>query len=231
MSTVLRTLYGFLLSPAATHRFTDVTQRLLEIYGLLTSWNLGQELAQPPMRHFYRKDYRTHLLYLMCLARLGAFRTMWYQWHMDLEKPPEWAVVASAKKILEALADVYAKAVLRWQGATDYADVLLRSVEFNNASGNLEQNRQLEIENITRLGESRSEATPAGDPRQPSPEAYEGEIAEIFSNSDIRDALAGLQELLSRIVASNDNGHEAITRGSTSIQGPGQTSSSNLGRG
>ncbi|RYP79087.1 hypothetical protein DL771_000065 [Monosporascus sp. 5C6A] len=261
MSTVLKTLDGFLLNPAGAHHSTDVTQRLLEIYGLLTRWDLGQELAQPPMRRFYRKDYRTHLLYLMCLVRLGAFRTMWYQWQMDLEEPPEWAVVTSGKskgnhkraagedgvipgkihngklqglgdtEIQEALADVYAKAVLRWRGATNYAEVLLRSVEFNSASHNFEQNRQLEIETIIRLGESRSEAAFADDPRRASPEEYEGEIAKIFSNSDIRDALAGLQELLSRIVASNDSGHGATPRGSPSIQGPEQTSNSNLNRG
>ncbi|RYP65284.1 hypothetical protein DL769_006363 [Monosporascus sp. CRB-8-3] len=260
MSTVLKTLDGFLLNSAGAHRSTDVTQRLLEIYGLLTSWDLGQGLAQPPMRRFYRKDYRTHLLYLMCLVRLGAFRTMWYQWHMDLEKPPDWAVVTSSKsksnrtrtdgedggipckirhgniqelggtEIQEILAGVYAKALLRWRGATNHAEELLRSVEFNNASDNFEQNRQLEIETIIRLGESRSEAAPADDPRRASPEDYEGEIAEIFSDSDIRDALAGLQTLLSRIVASNDSGHEATPRGSTSIQGPGQRNSSSLDR-
>ncbi|RYP09542.1 hypothetical protein DL764_001227 [Monosporascus ibericus] len=257
MSTVLKTLDGFLLNPAGAHHSMDVTQRLLEIYGLLTSWDFGQDLAQPPMRHFYRKGYRTHLLYLMCLVRLGAFRTMWYQWHMDLQKPPEWAVVTPGKskdnhkradgedgvilgeihnakskelggtEIREALADVYAKAVLRWRGATNYAEVLLRSVEFNSASENFERNCQFEIETIVRLGESRSEAALADDPRRASPEEHEGEIADIFSNSDIRDALVGLQELLSRIVASNDNGHEANRRGSTSTQGPDQTSSSN----
>ncbi|KAI2469197.1 hypothetical protein F4781DRAFT_394943 [Annulohypoxylon bovei var. microspora] len=61
----------------------DRTHHLLAIYGLLTGRLLGEDLSQPSFRDGIYKCTRMQFTeYVTFLARLGAFRTMWYIWHM-----------------------------------------------------------------------------------------------------------------------------------------------------
>lgn len=80
LKSLLKHLGGFELDSASSSGSTDVSRQLLEIYSLLTGWNLGQELGFPFMRAFCLHDYDMSVDYFACLARLGAFRTMWYEW-------------------------------------------------------------------------------------------------------------------------------------------------------
>ena len=97
----------------------DPTRQLLDIYSLLTGWNFGNETAQPSMHLYYREYRLTLLLYFQCLARLGAFRTMWYEWHDCLDNAEGLAAMVHNHRVGAKDEDVDMKAGAKQRPQSD----------------------------------------------------------------------------------------------------------------
>ncbi|KAI2642551.1 hypothetical protein GGS21DRAFT_177491 [Xylaria nigripes] len=60
----------------------DPSNRLMAVFSLLTGYIPGEDKPAFSLRSLVRRDRKdTFRLYIQCLARLGAFRTIWYEWH------------------------------------------------------------------------------------------------------------------------------------------------------
>ena len=152
-------------------------RRHLEIYSFLTGWTFGDRKAHASMHLFYRKSYDTQLLYLTSLARLGAFRTMWYEWHDCLGHGPKLARPQATDTTddgkqwprdygpsdgswkpwaLGMMARLYTEAILESpQGARPgLRGGLLECVDFTKARGDHQADCELDMETIIRLGET-----------------------------------------------------------------------------
>ncbi|KAI3337410.1 hypothetical protein HD806DRAFT_476615 [Xylariaceae sp. AK1471] len=59
------------------------SNRLTALFSLLTGYVLGEDQPRVSLRSLIntRKDPTVLVLYNNCLARLGAFRTIWHEWH------------------------------------------------------------------------------------------------------------------------------------------------------
>ena len=212
------------------HKMTPRVRRFLDIYSLLTGWNFGYPTPQPSTHIFYRANYRTLCLHVECLARLGAFRTMWYDWHDCLENASELAAAVQEMRsesvgietgakpelqpneshhdnlktqVLGMMASIYTQAILGPPHGMEAASRFLDYVDFTKATQDRREDCQLEMEAIIRQKWARRRPHRRFNDRDVGIreiESYEGVIADIFSNRNIPGALAGLKTLLTYVV-------------------------------
>ncbi|KAI1247450.1 hypothetical protein MGN70_011340 [Eutypa lata] len=210
LRTVLKSLDGLQQGLIESGSSATVPQRYLEIYSLLTGWDFGSKTVKPFFRDFYHRNYQTRLLYFTCLARLGAFRTMWHEWQIScLEDSSEQTTSEADSRV--TMSWIYADAILGSQGVARNAGELLSCVDFAKPSAKPQGDRLLEVEAIVKLAEMRTRpAASAAYSVLYEDGKYEGIIAEVFSHKDILKTLQGLRDLLTQMVGSQDTIRESI---------------------
>ncbi|KAI1502281.1 hypothetical protein F5X99DRAFT_408233 [Biscogniauxia marginata] len=86
---ILRTLRDFVtpddIETTESSFQNNSANQYLAVFSLLTGRVFGEESTQPSLRdtlcHSIGESYQ---IYLECLAQLGAFRTMWHEWQLDM---------------------------------------------------------------------------------------------------------------------------------------------------
>ncbi|KAI2618698.1 hypothetical protein GGS26DRAFT_574185 [Hypomontagnella submonticulosa] len=177
---------------------SDTTHQLLAIYGLLVG-RIWQGATQPSLlNHMPKRDdqfFNTYLkLYITCLARLGAFRTMWHVWHMEPRNS------TSSEDEDKSKASIFSMAIKEAFRTNSRLAELAQSDRFALGSGVYENDCQLDIGTIAMSANVLS--THDEDQYQAHPTDWRG-IGEIFREKDIRVAMPALQRFLRQIPTGN----------------------------
>ncbi|KAI1819117.1 hypothetical protein F4861DRAFT_167800 [Xylaria intraflava] len=170
--------------------------RLMSIFSFLTGYVPGEDTATASIRSLVRRDRPTGFrLYIRCLARLGAFRTIWHEWHntssdiQDIgadtgEWPPE-----EKGYMAETILDVLA--------ANDGVREVARSPDLLNFTHQYRTNCQLDIVTVSKFAEilSLSEKEMKDKPLDAEERAR---LHQSLSKEDIQAAMRALQTFLNR---------------------------------
>lgn len=158
-----------------------------ELYTLLTGRSLVGFEPQPALYGLDvlqgQGDPEIHHLYVRILAELGAFRLLWHSRRGAQEEADATALVRCAQVLGSAKGDA--------------------GVEYSTVGGELEEDAHLDLLDVNRLD---AYHTSVASTRAPYSSNIEGlispdELKEAFGSADIHEAMARLEELLSRATA------------------------------
>lgn len=202
------------------HPGADTVHQLLAIYGLLTGRVLGENTVQPSLDDIVLNHGSPSIFtYLTCLARLGAFRTMWHIWHKEYQyfandsllthtgSTSESNLPDTAEKPGDAVEASDREALSEGNKALAFAHAIHAAIRTNNrfvelaetpgfarATEQYNMDCQLDMDTIINSADIIS-ARGDGQLRQ-----VEGkEMNEIFNKSSTRESLLALQSYLRRV--------------------------------
>lgn len=205
--TVMNELLQNVIASASLNafQFQPNSSRLGMVFSLLTGYVPGQEQPMASIRSIISPEQPANFrLYLRCLARLGAFRTIWHEWHTFGSKPsgiavrpPRTAAFSQNGHFITAVLDALTKNIAM-------AD-LGKAPEFVNVTGNSWEDCQFDMLSISRgadilaLPEKSVEAHPA---QGPIYVARWDHLYRVFSEEQIEKAISTLQAFLIRMATS-----------------------------
>ncbi|KAI0969367.1 hypothetical protein F4678DRAFT_172315 [Xylaria arbuscula] len=176
----------------------DASSRLQAVYSLLTGYIPGESQLTFPLRSFVsRKKPRGFYLYIQCLARLGAFRTIWHEWHETNSASHSMDSDAQQGSAFKK-EDEFAKAIVEALAMSSGIRKLAISPEFTNVTGQFQEDSQLDLLFISRSAEARSLPTKSIIilDRTHMYAAYQQSVYQIFQEKSIQKALSALQAFL-----------------------------------
>ncbi|KAI1735517.1 hypothetical protein F4680DRAFT_300838 [Xylaria scruposa] len=211
--TILQT--SIASNQSTSHGFQSNSTRLTTLFSLLTGYVPGESQPAVSLRFLInRKRINSFRLYVECLARLGAFRTLWHEWH----------ATESASHLVDhdALHDAFVLAMLEALDKNQNVRDLARSLEFANVTGQFREDCQLDLLAISRSADilaqpehnkENHDSTPARDKQE---ELYQilrarnrqreellrargrqrEELYQIFREKSIQKAIPALQAFL-----------------------------------
>ncbi|KAI1131580.1 hypothetical protein F5Y10DRAFT_52534 [Nemania abortiva] len=187
---------------------SNPSSRLTMVFSLLTGYIPGEDQPAVSLRSLTSRERpHGHHLYIQCLARLGAFRTLWHEWHStdsisqgtDVDKPQD---VASAEGFAEK--SHFVKNMLLALAKNRNIAGMASSPEFSWATGQFQKDCQLDMVAISRSANLLA-----------SPEKETGNYAsnsgytlkqnwiyEIFKEKEARKVFPALQSFLTRLASS-----------------------------
>ncbi|KAI1634161.1 hypothetical protein F4809DRAFT_652094 [Biscogniauxia mediterranea] len=128
----------------ANTTFSNDISRYLAIFSLLTGRGVSQGPLQPSLRDLISDPVgECYQIYLECLAQMGAFRTMWYEWqqvemHNDGQEDQEAARKETA----------FTNAVQFAINSNDGIKDLVRSKDFTVATGQYHEDYRLDMKSV-----------------------------------------------------------------------------------
>lgn len=196
--------------PSATlnaFQFQPSSSRLGMVFSLLTGYVPGQEHPVASIRDIISPEQPANFrLYLRCLARLGAFRMIWHEWHTfdtDPSAPKPSGTVARAPPtpafsqnghFITAMLDALTK-------NKTMAD-LAKAPEFVNVTGDAWEDCQLDMLSISRGADLLAlpeKSVEVGHAKTPAHVARWDQLYRIYSEEQIEDTIFALQPFLIRI--------------------------------
>ncbi|KAJ3577172.1 hypothetical protein NPX13_g3396 [Xylaria arbuscula] len=186
-------------SSLASHQIQlDVSSRLRAIYSLLTGYTPGEDKPTFSLRPLLNPKTTQELyLYVQCLARLGAFRTIWHEFHRkDSASHGTGLAILTDTRIKEN--SVFAGAIMHALAENPAIASLARSLDFGVATGETRQDCQLDIIAISRSADTLILPSTRVQESTLSPTyTVNREIVhEILKDKSIEKALPALQEFL-----------------------------------
>ncbi|KAI1353145.1 hypothetical protein F5Y01DRAFT_303570 [Xylaria sp. FL0043] len=193
-------LHNSIASRALGYRQFELgaSNRLEGIFSLLTGYVPGEEQLVFPLRSLINpRKPDSFRLYIRCLARLGAFRTIWHEWHqsdsasdgtnVDIQQSPK---SRDTGHFVTAILDVLAKN----PNMTDLAEI----PEFTSATGRFQEDCQLDMLCISRSAEVLALPDKETINSEPTPTYVENreKLYQIFSEKSIEKTLPALQAFL-----------------------------------
>ncbi|KAI0512684.1 hypothetical protein F5B22DRAFT_614854 [Xylaria bambusicola] len=195
---------GSIVSNAFSHHAfqLDVSSRLRTVFSLLTGYTPGEDGPTLSLRSLIvRENLRNFHLYIQCLARLGAFRTLWHEHHKidsASHNPTPFALKASNFNKDFVKGDHVVSAILHALAENPDMASLARSPGFSNATGQFWQDCQLDMLAISRS--AKVLATPGKNVSDIQPSSIYGGnwgiMSGIFQDTSIDRALPALQAFL-----------------------------------
>lgn len=138
-------------SPIVSYDFQlDSSDRLTAVFSLLTGYVPGENQLAVSLRSLVDRERPDGFrLYIQCLARLGAFRTIWHEWHNT--SPPLSSVGAGVRQDLAVADNDYlVTAMLDALAKNHRIGELAESPSFVNVSGQFQEDCQLDMVAISR---------------------------------------------------------------------------------
>ncbi|KAI1429322.1 hypothetical protein F5Y12DRAFT_782054 [Xylaria sp. FL1777] len=184
-----------------SYRFQwNVSSRSQAVFSLLTGYVPGEGQSIFSLRSLINRDKpHSFRLYMQCLARVGAFRTIWHEWHN-----PDFAFHTNVAvgplsafqengSTARAIVDVLSK-----DFDNSYMIDLVRSPEFTKTTGQFWEDCQLDMVFISRSAEIFARPSKGiGDSSHSVAYARNREkVLRIFREDSIEKALPALQAFL-----------------------------------
>ncbi|KAI0816241.1 hypothetical protein GGR55DRAFT_226394 [Xylaria sp. FL0064] len=174
------------------------SSRLEGVFSLLTGYVPGEEQLIPPLRSLVNpKRSHSFRLYIRCLARLGAFRTIWHEWHQS-DSASDGTNVNTQQSPKSRETDHFVTAILdalaKNHSMTDLAEI----PEFTTATGQFREDCQLDMLCISRSAEVIALPDKEAINSEPTPAYVENseKLYQIFSEKSIEKTLPALQAFL-----------------------------------
>ncbi|KAI8634556.1 hypothetical protein F5Y19DRAFT_116812 [Xylariaceae sp. FL1651] len=164
--------------------------RLTAIFSLLTGYVPSEEKLQVALGSLIDRE-KSHCfsLYLRCLARLGAFRTMWHEWH-DRGYGSQWG------ETINADTNLFVTAVLNALAENSEIKNLAGLPGFATATGLYREDIQLDMVAISKSAKSlASPELPVGN-FTISHSNERKQLYDIFNEKQIERALSTLQAFI-----------------------------------
>ncbi|GAW11137.1 hypothetical protein ANO14919_004790 [Xylariales sp. No.14919] len=187
-------------TPLYFHEFQlDVSSRLGAVFSLLTGYVPGEDQPAFSLRTLINRE-RPHgrRLYVQCLARLGAFRTIWHEWHQtdpvshsgNIDTQQDAAFKENGY-FITAILDSLTK-------NNDMATCLPRSSEFTNVTGHFWEDCQLDMLVISRSAKVIALPDRRIENSNPTPIYAKNweKLYQIFREKQIQKAFLALQAFL-----------------------------------
>ncbi|KAI1302601.1 hypothetical protein F5Y03DRAFT_207007 [Xylaria venustula] len=176
----------------------DVSGRLQAIYSLLTGYIPGESQLRFPLRSLVSLEKpRGFYLYIQCLARLGAFRTIWHEWH-ETNSASHSMDSDAQQRSAKTKEDVFMGGILKTLAMSSGMRDLARSPEFTNATGQVLEDSQLDMVIISRSAKALSLPTKSVRVADLTLayNTYQQSVYQIFQEKSIQKALYDLQAFL-----------------------------------
>ena len=141
-------------SSLTSHEFQlDISSRLRAVYSLLTGYTPGEDESTFSLRSLLDpKSTHGFHLYIQCLARLGAFRAIWHEFHRtDSASHETSSAILTDTKIKEQ--GIFVTAILHALAENPAMANLAQSPNFGMATGDFRQDCQLDMVAISRSAE------------------------------------------------------------------------------
>ncbi len=179
----------------------NVSNRLEAVFSLLTGYIPGEDQSTFSLRSYINPEKsRSFQLYIQCLARLGAFRTMWHEWH-NIDSASHGTNVALQKGPAFGANGYFVAAVLDALAKNFDMTSLARSPEFVKVTGQFWEDCHLDMLAMSRSAEIL--ALPGKSTGVPSPTPTYGsnwnKVYQIFREESIQKAFPALQAFLTSI--------------------------------
>ncbi|KAI0195386.1 hypothetical protein EV127DRAFT_420834 [Xylaria flabelliformis] len=179
----------------SSHEFqSNSTTRLTTLFSLLTGYVPGENQPTYSLQSLIsRKRVKSYCLYIECLARLGAFRTIWHQWHatesvsQDMEDTTE-------------LNSGFVSAILEALDKNRNVRDLAKSLEFANVTGQFREDCQLDMLAISKSADILALPENDKENHDPTPARIrqQEELYQIFREKQIQKAIPALQAFLTQ---------------------------------
>ncbi|GAP89701.1 putative methylmalonate-semialdehyde dehydrogenase protein [Rosellinia necatrix] len=186
--------YQFQLNPSS---------RLGMVFSLLTGYVPGEEKSTVSLRSFVnRENPNSFRLYIRCLARLGAFRTIWHEWHAADSKLQ--GIGADAHRLSAFTENGYlVVAILEALAKNNDMGNLIKSPEFTNVTGNFREDCQLDMSAISKWADTlASPENSIGEYTSTTIFAARREILRrIFEGKQMQSAFPAIQTLFTQITS------------------------------
>ncbi|KAI1191326.1 hypothetical protein F5B17DRAFT_331740 [Nemania serpens] len=186
-------------SPFTSYEFQlDPSGRLTAVFSLLTGYVPGGNQPAVSLRSLVNRERPDSFrLYIQCLSRLGAFRTIWHEWHST---NPSGSVSAGARQDLAAADnDFFVTAMLDALAKNHRIGELAESPSFTNVSGQFQEDCQLDMLAISRSANILALPEKTGIEEFTSTPGYaeiREQLYQIFEEKQIEEAFAALQKFL-----------------------------------
>ncbi|KAI0453247.1 hypothetical protein F5B21DRAFT_480060 [Xylaria acuta] len=182
-----------------SHKFqSNPTSRLTTMYSLLTGYVPGENRRTVFLRSLISRERESSPhLYIQCLARLGAFRTIWYEWHATDSAPQD---INSITKLDSSFAKngYFVTAILEALRNNEHIRGLARSPEFANVTGKFLEDCQLDLIAISKSAEilALPEKEKGNHGSSPARVRQSEQLYQIFREKQIQKAFPALQAFL-----------------------------------
>ncbi|KAI1378279.1 hypothetical protein F4677DRAFT_412771 [Hypoxylon crocopeplum] len=198
---------------------------LLASYSLLTGRVLGEDAApQPSLQDLiFKCGPHAFRQYLTCLARLGAFRTMWYMWHTQSKSAEDYATsnrreglspsvsIGAARMATDPDARLdfikamnFAIAIREAFSVNSRFAEISQAPEFARVAGQYDEDCQLDMAAMIKSADILSTRDRGGTHRFET-----DEMRGIFGKESVQEAMLALQSYLSRVQLPS---HDGISR-------------------
>ncbi|TRX90717.1 hypothetical protein FHL15_008296 [Xylaria flabelliformis] len=191
LNTLLQT--SITSNRSSPHEFqSNSTTRLTTLFSLLTGYVPGENQPTVSLQSLIsHKRVKSLCLYIECLARLGAFRTLWHQWH----------AIESASQAMDGIRELnsgFVSAILEALDKNRNVRTLARSLEFANATGQFREDCQLDMLAISKSADILALPENNKENHDPTPDRIrqQEELYQIFREKQIQKAMPALQAFL-----------------------------------
>ncbi|KAF2966844.1 hypothetical protein GQX73_g6683 [Xylaria multiplex] len=201
INSILTTLLQTSIASASLHHHKfqlDVSSRLRGVFSLLTGYVPGEDQTAFSLRSLVSPERPNGFhLYIQCLARLGAFRTIWHEWQ-KIDSPSHARNIDVRQDSAFKENGHFVTAILDSLAKNHDIAGLARSSEFTNVTGQFWEDCQLDM-----LGISRSAKTLAlpdraigNSDRSPTYWRNWDKLYQIFRETQMQNAFLALQVFL-----------------------------------
>ncbi|KAJ2989498.1 hypothetical protein NUW58_g3437 [Xylaria curta] len=188
-------------TPFTSHEFqSNVPARLGTVFSLLTGYEPGKDQPTASLRSLVDRERSTAFnLYIGCLARLGAFRTIWHEWHtmdsgsqgLNIDRWQDSAFTGNSSLVT---------AILIALAENPSVKDLARSPAFAVATGKFQEDCQLDMITISQSAKilALPEKRLINFGFTPTHARQREQLYEIFKKKNIQEALPALQAFLNQ---------------------------------
>ncbi|KAI0408548.1 hypothetical protein F4802DRAFT_547868 [Xylaria palmicola] len=180
---------------------TDISSRLTMVFSLLTGYVPGEGQPAVSLRSLVNRElpHGFHL-YIKCLARLGAYRTIWHEWHRTDFGSRGIGSGTQQESASSTEEGHFVAAILEALRQNHRMKEIAGLPVFANVTGNFQEDCQRDMVCISRSADILALPAKSVDSPDASPtHAGQGEqLRQIFRQERIETAIPALQEFLAR---------------------------------
>ncbi|KAI1159066.1 hypothetical protein F5B18DRAFT_43424 [Nemania serpens] len=186
-------------SPSPSYAFQlDSSDRLAAVFSLLTGYVPGENQLAVSLRTLGNPERPDGFhLYIQCLARLGAFRTIWHEWH-NINSTSRSEGAGARQDLASAENDYFLTAILKALAKNHRIGELAESPSFTNVSGRFQEDCQLDMIAISRSANALAlpEKKIGGYIYTPIYAERREQLYQILGEKRMEDAFPALQKFL-----------------------------------
>ncbi|KAI1117130.1 hypothetical protein F5Y14DRAFT_404972 [Nemania sp. NC0429] len=183
----------------------DASDRLTAVFSLLTGYVPGETQPAASLRSVVKPERPDSFhLYIQCLARLGAFRTIWHEWH-NSNSASRSVESGAPEELASAENNYFVTAILDALAKNRRIGELAESPYFTTLSGQFQEDCQLDMIAISRSANLLALPEEGNVEYNSTPNHAEirEQLYHILREKHIEEAFSALQKFLNHMTSSS----------------------------